>query len=305
MARPRKNGLFYFSFDTDFFYSDRRIRALLSRFGSDGVVLLIWIWTEIYRNTGYFLKWNDETIDNAMADLGLAEGLIKQVMEFLYSRSLLTKLSTLAISDTIITSPGIQKRYQEALKGQKRDFEVISEIWLLEKEETASFIKVNQKQGFSEKNKSFSKKNASFSEKNCIKEKKVNKNKIKENIYRHENVQESEKVFFEDEKLNKTFIDFIAFRKELKKPLVGKGIDLAIKKLKDIAGNDNELAIKIIEQSMIRAWPDFYNLAKSREFTQEKNSKAYKPKVNRFTNFEQRQDEIDEDSLYKEILKEI
>ena len=305
MARPRKNGLFYFSFDTDFFYSDRRIRALLSRFGSDGVVLLIWIWTEIYRNTGYFLKWNDETIDNAMADLGLAEGLIKQVMEFLYSRSLLTKLSTLAISDTIITSPGIQKRYQEALKGQKRDFEVISEIWLLEKEETASFIKVNQKQGFSEKNKSFSKKNASFSEKNCKKEKKVNKNKIKENIYRHENVQESEKVFFEDEKLNKTFIDFIAFRKELKKPLVGKGIDLAIKKLKDIAGNDNELAIKIIEQSMIRAWPDFYNLAKSREFTQEKNSKAYKPKVNRFTNFEQRQDEIDEDSLYKEILKEI
>ena len=303
MARPRKNGLFYFSFDTDFFYSDRRIRALLSRFGSDGVVLLIWIWTEIYRNTGYFLKWNDETIDNAMADLGLAEGLIKQVMEFLYSRSLLTKLSTLAISDTIITSPGIQKRYQEALKGQKRDFEVISEIWLLEKEETASFIKVTQKQDFSEKNKSFSKKNASFSEKNCIKEKKVNKNKIKENIYRHENVRESEKVFFEDEKLNKAFIDFIAFRKELKKPLVGKGIDLAIKKLKDIAGNDNELAVKIIEQSILKTWYDFFPLQKPREFTQE--NKVYKPKSNRFTNFEQRQDEIDEDSLYKEILKEI
>ena len=80
---------------------------------------------------------------------------------------------------------------------------------------------------------------------------------------------------------------------------------MAIKKLKEISNDNDDIAIKIIEQSMIRAWTDFYNLAKPREFTQEKNSKAYKPKVNRFTNFEQRQDEIDEDSLYKEILKEI
>ena len=52
---------------------------------------------------------------------------------------------------------------------------------------------------------------------------------------------------------------------------------------------------------MIRAWPDFYNLAKPREFTQE--NKVYKTKSNRFTNFEQRKDKIDEQELYGEILK--
>ena len=65
-------------------------------------------------------------------------------MEYLASRSLLTKISTLAGPVTTITSPGIQKRYQEAMKGQKRTVDVYSEIWLLKKDETASFIKVTQ-----------------------------------------------------------------------------------------------------------------------------------------------------------------
>lgn len=303
MGRPKRNGLLYFSFDTDFFGSDRRIRTLQARFGSDGVLLLIWIWTETYREKGYYLEWSDETFDNIITDLGITEGLVKQIMTYLKDRSLLTELNIEDRKITVITSPGIQKRYQEAVKAQKREFEVDSEFWLLEEDETATFIKVMQKVYKSEKNCSISRKNSSKSEKNDIKEKKVNKNKIKENIYRHENVRESEKVFFEDEKLNRAFIDFIAFRKELKKPLIGKGIDLAIKKLKDIAGNDNELAIKIIEQSILKTWYDFFPLQKPREFTQE--NKVYKTKSNRFTNFEQRQDEIDEDSLYKEILKEI
>ena len=42
----------------------------------------------------------------------------------------------------VITSPGIQKRYQKAVKGRKRQFEVNAEIWLLDEEETASCIKV-------------------------------------------------------------------------------------------------------------------------------------------------------------------
>ena len=87
-------------------------------------------------------------------------------MEYLASRSLLTKISILAGPVTTITSPGIQKRYQEAMKGQKRTVDVYSEIWLLKKDETASFIKVTQKVAISEKN-------PSISEKNPLKEKKI------------------------------------------------------------------------------------------------------------------------------------
>ncbi|MDE6491676.1 MAG: hypothetical protein K2L37_00815, partial [Lactobacillus sp.] len=82
----------------------------------------------------------------------------------------------------VVTSPGIQKRYQEAVKGRKRQFEVNAEIWLLDEEETASCIKVANNMSFSEKNLDNSKKNMSKSEKNTAKESKVNKSKGKEII---------------------------------------------------------------------------------------------------------------------------
>ena len=140
MARPRQDGLLYFSFDTDFFYADQRIKRLHSRYGSDGMLFFIYLLTEIYRN-GYYIRWDGESVDNAMDDLHLTEGLIEQVMTFLVSRSLLCK-STLANSDTVITSPGIQKRYQEAVKSRKRDVYVDAEIWLLDEKDTAAYIKV-------------------------------------------------------------------------------------------------------------------------------------------------------------------
>ena len=170
MARPRQDGLLYFSFDTDFFYADQRIKRLHSRYGSDGMLFYIYLLTEIYRN-GYYIKWDGESVENAMDDLHLKEGLIEQVMTFLVSRSLLCK-STLANSDTIITSPGIQKRYQEAVKSRKRDVYVDAEIWLLDEKDTAAYIKVANNQNKSCGNKSKSCGNKSKSCGNDIKESK-------------------------------------------------------------------------------------------------------------------------------------
>lgn len=170
MARPRQDGLLYFSFDTDFFYADQRIKRLHSRYGSDGMLFFIYLLTEIYRN-GYYLRWDGESVDNAMDDLHLTEGLIEQVMAFLVSRSLLCK-SKLANSDTVITSPGIQKRYQEAVKSRKRDVYVDAEIWLLDEKDTAAYIKVvnNQNKSFGNENKSCGNKSKSCG--NDIKESK-------------------------------------------------------------------------------------------------------------------------------------
>lgn len=175
MARPKKDGLLYFSFDTDFFYADNRIRTLRARFGSDGLIFYIYLLTEIYRN-GYYLRWNEESEDNVVADLNLSEGLIKQILKFLINRSLLT--SILVNSDTIITAPGIQKRYQEAVKSLKRDVFVDEQIWLLSKEETATCIKFAKNDNKSQKNQSKSEKNYGKSEKNSTKETKGNEMKL-------------------------------------------------------------------------------------------------------------------------------
>lgn len=178
MARPKHDGLLYFSFDTDFFYADKRIKRFHSKYGNDGLIFYIYLLTEIYRS-GYYISWGEEAAEDAATDLRLKEGFAEQVLAYLVSRSLLT-MSKLANSVTVITSPGIQKRYQEAVKGRKRQIEVDSEIWLLSKEETASCIKVTQNVSNSGKNQSDSGKNQSNSGKNRIKESKGKESKGKE-----------------------------------------------------------------------------------------------------------------------------
>lgn len=178
MARPQKKGLLYFPFDTDFF-ADLKIRALSARYGSDGLIFYIWLLAEIYRENGYYIVWNEDSEDAAIASLGLSEGSMKQIMTFLASRSLIVEI-TLASSDTIITSPNIQKRYQEAAKSLRREIIVDCEIWLLNEEETASFIKVTQNSDKYSKNHNKSVKNESKSRKNPTNKIKVNEMKVNE-----------------------------------------------------------------------------------------------------------------------------
>lgn len=170
MARQKQDGLKYFSFDTDFFYADKRIKRLHARYGNDGVMFYVYLLTEIYRN-GYYARWDEDSIYDAMS-LNLTEGFIEQVMLFFNARELIVKIDIGASNgtDTVITSPGIQRRYQEAVKGLKRDVYVDADIWLLKEEETAAYIKVTQNGTISKKNENKSGKNENKSEKNTTKE---------------------------------------------------------------------------------------------------------------------------------------
>ncbi len=175
MSRPRKAGIEYFPFDTDFF-SDKKIRILKSRFGADGITIYIYLLCEIYRN-GYYIRIDEDYEYIIADDLKMSNEKVKQVMKFLLERSLLD--NTLFQSDTIITSLGIQRRFQEAVKGRasKSKIEVEEKYWLLPENETQPFIKCTHNPDYSEKNPSYSEKNPSYSEKNDTKESKVNKSK--------------------------------------------------------------------------------------------------------------------------------
>ena len=179
MARPRKRGLDYFPFDTDFF-SDNKIRILRARFGVDGIAVYIFILCEIYRE-GYYLTWNEDTEFIVADELGMSHEKVRQVMTFLFGRSLLKKMSTLPTPDTVITSAGIQRRYQLAVRerASKTPIEVDARIWLLDDSETKPWLKVIDFEGYSEKNKSFSERNA---EETGEKVHKVKESKVKESI---------------------------------------------------------------------------------------------------------------------------
>lgn len=175
MARQKQDGLHYFPFDTDFFYADKRIKRLHSRYGNNGLILYIYLLTEIYRK-GYYIRWDEDLIDDAMG-LNLTEGFIKQVMTFFIDRGLIVKIEikTPNNPDTIITSPGIQRRYQEAAKSLRRDVFVDADIWILDEAETAAFIKFTQKEPKYSKKGNKYRKNDDKSGKNDTKEIKGNK----------------------------------------------------------------------------------------------------------------------------------
>ena len=46
----------------------------------------------------------------------------------------------------------------------------------------------------------------------------------------------------------------------MKRPLTDRAIDLAIKKLNDLSNGDNDLSIRIIEQSILNGWQGLFPL---------------------------------------------
>lgn len=176
MPRPKDDGLKYFPFDVTFFH-DYKIRSLHGKYGHKGIVLYMYLLCEIYAN-GYYLPLTDELVEFVAGDLNLTEDLTRQIIAYLFSRSLLD--STLAESVKVLSAKSIQRRYQEAKRGLKRDVVVEAKYWLLEKAETLGFIKVRPENGFSEINEDNSEIYSNKSEKNDTKESKGKENKIKE-----------------------------------------------------------------------------------------------------------------------------
>ncbi len=73
----------------------------------------------------------------------------------------------------------------------------------------------------------------------------------------------------EDEKLNSAFSDFVDMRKKIKAPMTDRAIELAKKKLDKLTHGDNDLAIEILNQSIMNSWKGLFELKQS-----------YKPKSN-------------------------
>lgn len=68
------------------------------------------------------------------------------------------------------------------------------------------------------------------------------------------------KYFPNDEKLDQAFIDYVNMRKQIKKPMTDKAIELAIKKINELSNGDNDKAIAILNQSIMNSWQGLFPL---------------------------------------------
>lgn len=137
MARRRQEGNLFFRLDVDFF-SDRKVKILKARYGADGITLYLYLLCEIYK-TGYYLKIDRDFEYIVSDDLNMESNKVKQVLNFLLERSLFD--NTLFQSDKILTSAGIQRRYQAMVKARALKTPItVERFWLLPEEETETFI---------------------------------------------------------------------------------------------------------------------------------------------------------------------
>lgn len=63
-----------------------------------------------------------------------------------------------------------------------------------------------------------------------------------------------------NEDLKHTFLEFIKMRKLIKKPLTNKGLECIISRVENLSSGCNDLAIKILHQSIRNSYPDVYEL---------------------------------------------
>lgn len=76
--------------------------------------------------------------------------------------------------------------------------------------------------------------------------------------------KDAEVYYPNDEKLDQAFADYVEMRKKIKKPMTERAISLAMSKLHELSGGDNENAIRILEQSIMNSWLGLFPLQKDK-----------------------------------------
>ena len=265
LARPKKNGLSYFPLDADFF-EDNKIKILKARYKADGITMYIYLLCEIYKQ-GYYIEVDDDFEFILSDDLGIDQNKVKQVLNFLLKRSLFD--DKLFNSDKVLTSAGIQRRFQIAVKERARKNPVeVGRYWLLKKEDTEPFIKCCLFEENPGNKDGFSGKNADKSAEESLKESKVNKS-----IYT---------PAFQSAALEEAFQMYLLVRRHNHGDIISEQVQALRDELSELSDDAGE-RLAIVKKATAGGWKNFYRIRK------EKAGKAPEAKrKNQFNNFQGR-----------------
>ncbi|HBI2045851.1 TPA: DUF4373 domain-containing protein [Enterococcus faecalis] len=196
MARPLKQGIDYFPLSVDFL-RDIKVRKIKRACGPYTVEILLCLLGNIYRETGYYIGWDEDTMFLVADEVGAKEGLVEETVNKAVQVGFFNQEKFNEYK--ILTSNGIQKRYLEATK--KRKEVVISDIYLVNdtiKDEETLVNGVDNEQSKVNKSK--------------VNKSKVNKSKVNKNNKEKPAVQlSSEKDFLENPLGDKKTAELIAY----------------------------------------------------------------------------------------------
>lgn len=265
MARRPKTGIDYSGWNVDIFENDTKIDDLLDAQGWIGFSVYFYLCQRAYASDGYFYRWSYTNATTTARRMG--GGIRSETVKAAVGACLQIGLFDKRLFDTegILTSRGIQRCYVEAI--QKRTYKVVNrDFWLLKKDESKGVVFLPENVDFLPENSDFLPENNTNS-------------KVKYS-----------KLYYSDPAMNDAFIEYLKMRKI---PETSDLVEKAKSSLMKVSGGDEQLAAKILNQSIERGWSGFYPLRESKA--------RKKPVKNKFCNFEE--SGRDFNALAEEMMK--
>lgn len=246
MSRPIKEGLYYFPFDIDFF-DDPKVLFVENKYGEKGELIVVKLLSWIYRN-GYYTKWNEEfSLLFAKRNFtSIKSTFINDVVSELLKRGFFNE--SIFKSFGILTSKGIQERWQRVIDKSKRKASIKSNYNLINSAETSP----KQEETVVETEESTQSK---------IKERKGKYNKT--------NVVFNKLEYFNDDDFQEVWNDFMTVRTKKDAASSDRAMKSFVNKLVKYASTKED-AIKIVAKSADSGWPDIYPLDRNHNSTKKR-----------------------------------
>lgn len=140
-AMTKKTGFSYYSIDTDR-YQDIRIKRLKKDFGCNGIAVYDYILCEIYRVRGWYLEWDENTFYDVADYFCLQDDLVSGIVNFCGEIGLFDKD---LLSQGIISSVSIQRRYKDMSNRAKRPGIMLPEKYIILPEENGKIPEKSEK----------------------------------------------------------------------------------------------------------------------------------------------------------------
>jgi len=248
MGRKKRSGLDYYPTDTNKF-SDRKIRRLNNKYLGIGYLVYDFICCEVYRDEGYYLKFDRDYYFDVADVLKLEEEQVRAIIEYCVEVDLFDKTQ---FDKGIITSRGIQHRWIDASKSAKRsNIEINPKLLVPESStntsESSEDVSVN-----TEETPITSEEKPISSEESAQKEVKESKKKKGKNI---------DLTFIEDDNWRQLVETWLDYKKERSQSYKGlQSIKVFYAKLLELSNSNFQTATEIVKNSIASNWSGVFAL---------------------------------------------
>ena len=250
---PNKKGLSYFPKMIDF-YEDDKVFDLLDRYGPLGVTVYDCILCIVYKQ-GYYAEISLDKLSRMITRM-IGNKWVngqKAVVQVVHFCSEIGLIDDDLMTENIITSVGIQRRYYEiAVKRMKRQL-YSDKYWLLRNgEEEEPFLNAPKNRITSEENRITSEENKNSSEESPI--------EIKEK--RNIDIDTAPPdITFDDPELERAFQGCLSSQEKNGRELSDYQVRLLRKKLGSLS-DDMAEQLMIVEEATVQGWKSFYPVKK-------------------------------------------